>query len=279
MEEIKKSLFKKYNRSFINFSLLKHKSGLEDLMKYRELKKIIKTDALTTFFQPIKELKEGEIVGYEVLNRPPISNQFKSTEQFYDFIGGTNLVHLFEIYCRTTSIKKFASNINKWNNQKEKLLFINIQPEVLIDSQYKPGETLHLLEEFNLKPEQIVFELTEKKAVSDFDMFERVIFNYRSQGFRLAVDDAGSGYNSLKTLVHLKPEFIKLDRSLIHNIVQNDAQQKMVSLLLEYANQIDTYVIAEGIEQIVDLEYLKIHGIHLGQGYALGKPNKNIEAS
>jgi hypothetical protein len=65
-------------------------------------------------------------------------------------------------------------------------------------------------------------------------MFEKVINNYRSQGFRLAIDDAGSGYNSLKTLVHLRPEFIKLDRSLIHNIVHNDAQQKMVSLLLNF---------------------------------------------
>lgn len=274
MERVRKGI--DINFSYINFTLLKRKKGLEDLMKYRELKKIIQKNTLTTFFQPIKDLQSNTIFAYEALNRPPLSKWFKSTEKFYDFIGSTNLVYLFEMYCRNMSIKKFAMNIENNPSSKDLILFINIQPEVLIDSQYKQGETLQLLKEYDVKPEQIVFELTEKKAVTDFNMFEKAVYNYRSQGFRLAVDDAGSGYNSLKTLVHLRPEFIKLDRSLIHNIVHNDAQQKMVSLLVDYANQVDTYVIAEGIEELQDLEYLRQNGVHFGQGYALGRPSENF---
>lgn len=262
--------------SYIAFLLKKRKSGPEDLLRYRELKKIIKNNAMTTYFQPIIELETEKILGYEALNRPPFSKWFPSTEQFYDYIGGTNQVFLFELFFRNASIKQFATNLKEVPSEKEKLLFINIHPDVLIDSHYRPGETIHLLEEFDLKPSQIVFELTEKKAVTDFDMFEKVINNYRTQGFRLAIDDAGSGYNSLKTLVHLRPEFIKLDRSLIHNIVHNDAQQKMVSLLLNFANQSNTSVIAEGIEQYPDLHFLKQEGVHFGQGYALGKPHPKI---
>lgn len=265
--------------SYIKFLLKKRKSGLNEIWKYCELLKIMRNDALTTFFQPIIDLVTEEIVGYEALNRPPFSKFFPSTDKFYDYIGSTNQVFLFELFCRNASISQFSNNIKEVPCQKEKLLFINIHPDVLVDSKYKPGETIQLLQEFDLKPSQIVFELTEKKAVKDFDMFEKVLTNYRSQGFRLAVDDAGTGYNSLKTLVHLEPEFIKLDRSLIHNIVKNDAKQKMVNLLVNFANQSNTSVIAEGVENQEDLKFLKQEGIHLGQGYAIGKPHPKILCS
>jgi len=264
--------------SYITFLLRKRISEVHQILRYRELKKIMQKNALTTFFQPILDLQNDEIVGYEALNRPPFSKHFPSTEKFYDYIGSTNQVFLFELFCRNASFKQFASNIKEVPCEKEKLLFINIHPDVLIDSNYRPGETIQLLQEFDLKPWQIVFELTERKAVTDFGMFEKVLNNYRAQGFRLAIDDAGSGYNSLKTLVHLRPEFIKLDRSLIHNIVQNEAQQKMVNLLLNFAKQSNTSVIAEGIEQKEDLSFLKKEGVDLGQGYALGRPHQNILA-
>jgi len=260
--------------SYLHYFRSIRQNWFDDLMKYREIKRIFKHDLITTFFQPIKNIQTDETIGYEALNRPPVSKWIPNTEQFYEYIGRTNKIFLFEMYCRHASIKNFSKNIEKQPSEKGKLLFINIQPDVLIDSKYKPGETIQLIREFGLQPEQIVFELTEKKALTDFKMFEKVMYNYRAQGFRLAVDDAGSGYNSLKTLVHLRPEFIKLDRSLIHNISQNEAQQKMVSLLLDYANQLNTFVIAEGIEETEDLHFLKTIGIHFGQGYALGHPNR-----
>lgn len=274
-------LHKRYRHdifSYIHFLLKTRKNGLMDILRYQELKNIIKNNGLTTFFQPIIDLNTKNIIGYEALNRPPFSKLFPSTETFYDYIGNTNQVFLFELFCRNASLMQFSRNVKDVPYEKEKLLFINIHPDVLVDSNYRPGETIQLLQEFDLKPSQIVFELTERKAVTDFVMFEKVLNNYRSQGFRLAIDDAGSGYNSLKTLVHLQPEFIKLDKSLIHNIVHNDAQQKMVLLLLNFANQSKTFVIAEGIETLVDLNFLKQKGIHYGQGYAIGRPHQNILA-
>jgi EAL domain-containing protein (putative c-di-GMP-specific phosphodiesterase class I) len=276
MNNTSKSIYLKEFFSYINFALKKRKSGIEDLWRYNELIKIMKNNRLSTFFQPIIDLKSGETIGYEALNRPPFSRLFPSTDLFYDFIGGTNLVFLFELFCRNTSLKNFSTNIKAVPSEREKLLFMNIHSEVLIDTNYRPGETIQLLQEFNLKPSQIVFELTEKKAVDDFAMFEKVLKNYRTQGFRIAIDDAGTGYNSLKTLVHFRPEFIKLDRSLIHNIVHNEAQQKMVSLLLNFAMESNTSVIAEGIEHDEDLDYLKKEGMHFGQGYALGRPSPII---
>ena len=262
--------------SYFVFLLNKGKNGLDELLKYRELLKIMKNGGLNTFFQPIFDLNKAKILGYEALNRPPFSKYFPSTDLFYEFIGNTNQVFQFELFCRNTSLKKYSSNLKEAPCNKDKLLFINVHPDVLIDSNYRPGETIQLLHEFDFKPSQIVFELTEKKAVADYEMFEKVLNNYRSQGFRLAIDDVGTGYNSLKTIVHLRPEFIKLDKSLIHNITKNESQQKLVRLLLNFANQSNTLVIAEGIEQLNDLNFLKQEGIHLGQGYALGKPHPKL---
>ncbi len=129
---------------------------------------------------------------------------------------------------------------------------------------------------YNLSPNQIVLELIEKEAVIDYNQFEKIIENYRQQGFRIAVDDAGTGYNSLKTLVYLKPEFIKIDKSLIRNINNQPAKQHLVELLLEFAVQSNTDVIVEGIETLTELSFLQNLDVQLGQGYALGKPTPTL---
>ncbi len=262
--------------SYIHYLHTKRREGITEHKRFLAFQQIIKKQLLTTYFQPILDLKCGDNIGYEILNRPPVSTLFPTTETFYDFVGQTDQVFLFERFCRRVSLKRFVDCLIHLPSQQNALLFLNIHPHVLGDAQHKSGETLQLLKEFGVSPSQIVFEITEKQAVNDYVMFEQVLSHYRKQGFRIAVDDAGSGYNSLKTLVYLKPEFIKLDRSLIQNIDENPAQQHMVTLLLDYANRSDTYVIAEGIERLEELAFLRKSGIHMGQGYALGRPQREL---
>ncbi|VEF46132.1 diguanylate phosphodiesterase [Bacillus freudenreichii] len=244
--------------------------------RFRKMQKIIQSQSLETFFQPIVNMKDGETIGYEALNRPAQSKLFPNTEVFYDFVGQTDQVFLFDYFCRNISLQRFISRAGKNIKKRDTLLFINIHPHVLLDSNYHSGETLSLLKELGVDPKKVVLELTERSAVTDFVQFERVLSNYRSQGFRIAVDDVGSGYNSLKTLVYLKPEFIKLDRSLIQHIDQNIEQQHLVTLIVEFANNTYTKVIAEGIERVAELAYLKERGVDYVQGYAVGKPKKEV---
>ncbi|ETI68403.1 diguanylate phosphodiesterase [Neobacillus vireti LMG 21834] len=247
------------------------------IKRLKEMQKIIRNNALNTFFQPILNLKSGETIAYEALNRPAVTKLFPSTEEFYEFIGQSNQVFLFECFCRNLSLKRFIDRLNDNLIPSTSLLFINIHPHVLLDSNYHSGETLQLLSKLGIEPKQVVFELTERSAVSDVALFEKVLANYRSQGFRIAIDDVGSGYNSLKSLIYLKPEFIKLDKSLIQNIDQNREQQQLVKIIIEYAKQSSTEIIAEGIERIEELVFTCEHGVHYGQGYALGKPHKEIK--
>ncbi len=263
--------------SYIKYLNNRRKIDSLHYKRLKELQKIVKTNALNTFFQPILNLRTGETIGYEALNRPAVTDQFPNTEMFYEFVGQSNQVFFFECYCRNISLKRYIDRL-KGNLQKENsLVFINIHPHVMLDSNYHCGETLQLLSDLGIEPNQVVFELTEKSAVTDFPLFEKVLSNYRSQGFRIAIDDVGSGYNSLKTLIYLKPEFIKLDKSLIQNIDQRVEQQQLVKLIVEYAKLSSTEIIAEGIERLEDLAYLVEQGVDYGQGYALGKPHQEIK--
>ncbi|BDH63491.1 hypothetical protein MTP04_36210 [Lysinibacillus sp. PLM2] len=263
------------------FSYIKHifSRRHEELIyfkRYKELMKIIKQESLETYFQPIVNIKNGETFGFEALNRPIRTQLFTNTDLFYEFVGQTNIVFPFERFCRNLSIKRYTERLKKQNFQDDFVLFINIHPYVLLDKNYHAGETFKFIKEMGIQPEHVVFELTERSAVTDFKEFERVLSNYREQGYRIAIDDVGSGYNSLKTLIYLKPEFIKLDRSLIQNIDQNLAGQQLVSLINNFAEQSNTKIIAEGIERIEELHYLQSVDIQYAQGYALGKPQQEI---
>ncbi|MCP8615782.1 EAL domain-containing protein [Salirhabdus salicampi] len=260
----------------MNYKKYSRRKDYNQYKKFTELQKILRHEMLHTFFQPVINLQTGQNVGYEILNRPPSSYAFPNTESFFDYIGQTNQVFQVEQLCRKKSLEMYSNSCKKRHINHRSLIFINVHPQVLTHTNYKSGTTLNLLKKFNISPNQIVFELTEKTAVTDYDHFTKVLANYRSQGFRIAIDDAGSGYNSLQSLVYIKPEFIKLDKTLIRCIDQDRVKQQLLKLLIDFANQSNTTVIAEGIERFEELMYLRQHRVHMGQGYAIGKPSSII---
>ncbi|WP_404427242.1 EAL domain-containing protein [Ureibacillus chungkukjangi] len=263
--------------SYLKYLYNKRQEDILYYKRYNELKKIMQNESLETFFQPIVNLQTGQTFGFEALNRPGQPEFFSSVDHFYEFVGQTDMVFEFEKFCRNLSLKRYIAGLNEKLQDEDFNLFINIHPHVLLDKHYHSGDTLQLLIDIGIRPDQVVFELTERSAVTDFQEFERVLSNYRSQGYRIAIDDVGSGYNSLKTLIFLKPEFIKLDRSLIQNIDESKPSQQLVSLIYDYAVQSDTKIIAEGIERKEEIMYLQKLGIHYAQGYALGRPGRTIE--
>lgn len=261
---------------FLSFIRSKHHALYQEFQKNLELQELMQPPKVQTFFQPILSLKNGSTIGFEVLNRPESTSLFPTTEQFYDYVGKSNESFKVECFLRNLSLERFAHQVKETIGHNNQLVFINIQTQVLADPSYRSGITLELLARHHLSPKQIVLELTEKESVTNYEQFEKMIQHYREQGFRIAIDDAGTGYNSLKTLVYLKPEFIKIDKSLIRNIHKHSEKQHLVELLFEFASQENTEIIAEGIETIEELIFLKNLGIHMGQGYALGRPKSTL---
>ena len=263
--------------SYKRYILERRKKYALHAQQLETLQAILENEALNTYFQPIIDLQEGESFGFEALNRPMPQSVFSTTDEFYEFIGESNHVFAFECLCRNLALQRFHDRLRHNVTKQSPVLFLNIHPHVLLDANYHSGETRQLLKKYGLSPEQVIFELTERSAVTDFDEFARVLIHYRKQGYRIAIDDVGSGYNSLKTLIYLKPEFIKIDRSLIQFIDQHEPQQRLLEILLNYAQQVDTKVIAEGIERIEELEFLKNIGVHYAQGYKIGMPSEELQ--
>lgn len=261
---------------FLKFLHLQKSNLIDGFHKQNELQNIMENVKIQTFFQPIVSFSDGCTLGVECLNRPTFSEEFPSTESFYDFIGKSKDIFSVEQLLRRLSIRRFTEQTDEQQQLKDRLIFLNIHPQVLMDPNFRSGFTVELLQEFQISPYQIVLELTEKEAFENVDHFEQLVDHYRNQGFRIAVDDAGSGYNSLKTLLRAKPEFIKLDKCLIRHIDKHPEKQHLVELLLDFANLSDTTIIAEGIEDQEEFSLLKKIGVHYGQGYALGKPSKNL---
>ncbi|PRO66352.1 EAL domain-containing protein [Alkalicoccus urumqiensis] len=236
----------------------------------RTIGQIIQHRRFQSLFQPILDVKRGTTAGHELLNRPHPAPGIASTEQFYERLGASGSLFPFERTARAAGLMTYHRALRGTG----RLLFINVHPNVLEDEQYARGCTRQLLEAYGMDPSQVVFEITEKQAVRDYGQLKSVVENYRSQGFRIAMDDVGAGYNSIKTLLALKPEYVKLDRVLTQGIDDAPIQQKLVTLFMEAAAEMEAEVIAEGVETEAEYAMLKKLNVPYMQGYYFAYPEE-----
>ncbi|WP_099188945.1 GGDEF domain-containing protein [Tepidibacter mesophilus] len=231
-----------------------------------EFENIIKNGSITTLFQPIINLKDGEIIGYEALSRGPRDSIFSSPIELLKMAEQQNKTWELELLFRTKAIEK-AQNIDK-----SKLLFLNVDPNIIRDDKFKKGFTKEFLRKYNISPEYVIFEITERTAIEDYKSFTKVLKHYVDQGYKIAVDDAGAGYSGLKTISQTRPHYIKIDMELIRDIDKDLFKQALIKSLVDLANTTNTKLIAEGIETKEELQCLIKLGVYSGQGYFLQKP-------
>jgi EAL domain-containing protein (putative c-di-GMP-specific phosphodiesterase class I) len=219
---------------------------------------VMADDNVRAVFQPIVNLSTGEICGYEALSRFD-SPSIGTPQQWFDAAETVGLRSELEIH----AIRKAIAHVHQL--PLSVFLSFNASPETVIRDDFRD-----LVEE--LHGESIVVELTEHAAVEDYDPLEHAIDRLRRQGIRLAIDDAGAGFASLKHIVRLRPEFIKLDLFLIRDIHQDPVKRAVVAGMLGVASQIGGRVIAEGVETNDERQVLGDLGVELAQGYYLGRP-------
>ena len=244
----------------------KSSQGLIDGKMAREFDRIVGEQLITSYYQPIFALDDGVVLGYEALSRGPEDSSLHMPDAIFE-VGG-RLGRLFELeqLCRKTAI----ANAPIHSHER---LFLNINPQTLNDPIFVKGRTKEWARTKGLTTTQIVFEITEHEAIADYGTFRKTVDHYREQGFLVAIDDTGSGYSGLLTLVELTPDFIKLDRGLISQIEKSPSKQAMVEAMVMVARKIGAKTIAEGIETIQELEIVKALGADYGQGFLLGRPS------
>jgi len=227
---------------------------------------IIENKAITTVFQPIFNVQEKTILGYEALTRGPKGTELYSPDKLFHYATQYDLLSELEILCRDKAITQFAEL------KLQGKLFLNISPLVLLNSNHPQGETIKFVQQAGLSCDQIVIELSEKYPIANNTMLSEALAKYRQFGFDVAIDDLGSGYSGLKLWSQLRPNIVKIDRYFVENCHQDSFKRKFLKAIFDLAQSAKALVIVEGIETIDEFELLQRLGMIYAQGFYLAKP-------
>jgi EAL domain-containing protein (putative c-di-GMP-specific phosphodiesterase class I) len=148
---------------------------------------------------------------------------------------------------------------------------INISAENLLDKSYS-DYVIGLKKQYNLPDNDITLEVTEDAVVADPEQATQILSYLRDHGFKLSIDDYGTGYSSLAQLKQLPVQELKIDRSFVQHLVNNDNDKIIVRSTIELAHNMGLTVVAEGIEDEAALLWLKEQGCELAQGYYISRP-------
>lgn len=229
-------------------------------------KHLLETKGISVVYQPVVSLSSGDILGWEALARGPRDAYFRCPDVLFDFAEQAGRLFALEKLCREAAIRNVAP---LGPGQK---LFPNIHPRTICDPAFTRGETLKMAQAAGLDPAQVVFEITERHGISDFGQLNRVLEYYRSQGYLVAVDDTGTGFSSLQAVAELRPDFVKLDMSLVRGVDRDAVRLALVETLAAFADRVGSFIVAEGIETEGEMAALIRAGVHYGQGYYLARP-------
>ncbi len=216
----------------------------------------------TMAFQPIINCKEGEIFGYEALVRG------LNNESAYSVISQVNddNRYLFDQLCRVKAIT-LAAKLNL-----DSILSINFLPKAIYQPERCIRTTLEAAEEHNFPTDKIMFEFTEVEKIEDSAVVKRIVDYYQKLGFITAIDDFGSGYSGLGLLADFQTSIVKLDMALIRNIDRDNTRQAIIRNCLNLFEDLNITVLAEGIETMEEMQWLRDEGVELMQGYLFAKP-------
>jgi diguanylate cyclase (GGDEF)-like protein len=237
-----------------------------DIEMDRRLHEILEKRTLSALFQPIVDMKSGEICGYEGLIRGPSNSPLHAPLQLFRAAALCHRTAAVEHLCRRVTLECFARQALTGD------LFLNVSPECLLQPAARYGETQEVLDLLAIDPKHVVIELTEQQPAYDYDLLREAVQFYRSMGFRIAIDDLGEGSSSLRLWSELRPEFVKIDMHFIQGCDNDPIKKQFLQSIQEIALKSGSQIIAEGIETVCELNCVRDIGIARGQGYFLARP-------
>jgi EAL domain-containing protein (putative c-di-GMP-specific phosphodiesterase class I) len=222
-----------------------------------EIESCIRERAFRLAYQPILHLDTGSVAGVEALCR---------------FTDGASTEHRFQ-QCETLGLAAdldlaiIEAAMADLPHLPDGYLSINLSPSTLLDPRL--GE---LLLASDVPAERVVVEVTEHARVQNYEEAEKLLAALRDSGIRLAVDDAGAGYATFRHILSLRPDIIKMDRSITQDIDSDTARRALATALVIFGGEIGATIIAEGVETRGEILALRRAGIHRAQGFALAPP-------
>jgi len=238
-----------------------------------ELLDIVHNSRLQCVFQPIVDLKRKRVCAFEGLVRGPFNSALYHPLNLFKVSEEQGVLYEMDTFARMSTIEAFARQVAE---EEHLHLFLNISINAVMNPSHQKGLTLEVLDAYGINPERVVIEITELQPVDNFDAFTSAIEYYRSIGFKVAIDDLGSGYNGLRIWSEVRPDFVKIDRHFVSDIHLNIDKRHFMETVMTLANSTNTKVVAEGVETEQELEVLIELGVDLVQGYLFKKPEAVI---
>jgi EAL domain-containing protein (putative c-di-GMP-specific phosphodiesterase class I) len=237
---------------------------------------VLNARTMLSHFQPIISIRERRVIGLEALVRAtnPASGKPISPNYLFDAASRHKQSLQLDRLCREAAISGFASLASL---DPDLILFINVDVSTLSRSAAESNALIKLTEEYGIAPERVAIEIIESK-INDATALQRFITNHRKRGFLIALDDMGAGHSNLERIPSIKPDIIKLDRSLIQNIDQEYHKQELFDFFIKLAHRIGVFVIVEGIETEAEALSCLERGADLVQGFYFAYPQPPARA-
>jgi EAL domain-containing protein (putative c-di-GMP-specific phosphodiesterase class I) len=240
-------------------SQLKRQEIAEEELEQRrsQIHRFLSGEGLTMAFQPILELQTGSMVGVEALARFRSLALRAPNEWFAEAVQLELGVQL-----ELATIREAMRTLSKI--PEDVYLSLNASPRAAMSPELPSvlGE---------LAP-RIVVEITEHEAIADYGDLMQALAALRLAGVRIAIDDAGAGFASLRHTLQIAPDIVKVDISLVRDIDKDRGRRALASALISFSEEMEMEIIAEGIETKAELDTLLELGVPYGQGFFLAKP-------
>jgi EAL domain-containing protein (putative c-di-GMP-specific phosphodiesterase class I) len=216
-------------------------------------------------YQPIVDVSRDRVWGYEALVR---GGNGEGAYQVLSKVDPDNR-YRFDQACRVKAIETFARLCPRGEDIK---LSINFMPNAVYEPAACLRTSVAAAAKATLPRDNIMFEFTEGEKIEDVGHVERIVGEYRRQGFLTAIDDFGAGYAGLNLLAKFQPDLIKIDMELVRGIDSSQARQVILAGVVWMARSLGITVLAEGVETEAELNVLRAAGVKLLQGYYFAKP-------
>lgn len=230
-----------------------------------ELIRILETRTVTPVFQPILAFATGEILAYEGLIRGPAGSPLHTPTRLFEAATRAGFLTELNMLCARKVVRQFA------RLGLRRQLFLNVTPQTVLEVKDDVQRISRFIRDCGIDLAQVTIELTENQFIADRSVFGEALMLFRGAGFRVALDDLGEGFSSLRLWSELRPDFVKIDMHFVQGVSGDRVKFHFLQSLQQIARGCGSALVAEGVETEADFCILRDLGIDNAQGYLIGR--------
>jgi diguanylate cyclase (GGDEF)-like protein len=226
--------------------------------------------SVVPFFQPIINVVSGQVEAIEVLSRIRMEDgSYIIADEYVAIAEKMGVMHKLDFIQLEKTLE--AVEETGYNG----LLFINMSPRALVLNDFVQ-ETRRIASQFRIDPTRLVFEITERETIKNMALLERFIGSLRSEGFKLAIDDFGSGFSSFHYVKRFPIDFLKIEGDFIMGMKNSEKDRALVRSIVSLSHDLGIRTVAEYVEDEAVFQQVVAQGIDLAQGFHICRPNISL---